>query len=338
MAFSVQVISSSFWGITVETMTWDHAILAFDLWLESEERSPHTRESYRKDLRAFGRWFWCVYEVQPEVRGIIETELREWKQSMIAKNHKPNSINRRLRTMTSFLRWAIDEKMAIPIKMPKTEKEQEHRPHWLTISEEHRLVRAIEKAVHQKDRPFRDFVIVVLLLRTGIRVGELAALSWSDVTVSPRAGTLVVRRGKGAKRRLVPLDIISRDALTQHGYELNRGKESPVINGPHGRLTTRSIENVIFGLRWSAKLPELKCHTLRHTCLRRLIESGAKIQEAARIAGHTSIDTTNLYILPNEADLQAAVDRRAAAQYGESPELAPEMDGRKRKKHGTGES
>jgi site-specific recombinase XerD len=56
---------------------------------------------------------------------------------------------------------------------------------------------------------------------------------------------------------------------------------------------------------------------LRHTCFRRLIESGAKIQEVARIAGHTSIDTTTLYILPNEADLQAAVDRRAAAQYGE---------------------
>jgi integrase/recombinase XerC len=310
----------AFGGTGVEISTWEEGMKAFDSYLEAEERSLHTRQSYRADLRAFARWFHVTFQEAPQVGTLIESELREWKQAMIAKKHKPNSINRRLRCMKSFLRWANDEGIPVPQRMPKAEKQQELRPHWLTTKEEHRLMRTIEKAVRNKDRPLRDQVIVTVLLRTGIRVDELVNLLWSDVRISPRAGTFTIRRGKGAKRREVPVDIVCRELLMHFGYERHRDKDVPLFKGPQGKLTSRTIQRIAEGFRGLANLPELKCHTLRHTCLRRLIESGAKIQEAARIAGHTSIDTTNLYILPNEADLQAAVDRRAAAQYGESRE------------------
>jgi integrase/recombinase XerC len=308
----------------MENLSWDDAVKGFDSYLEVEERSECTRAVYRRELRLFYGWFLTAYSEPPQISDIIESELRDWKQWMIGKNFKPNTINLRLRSMKAFLRWAVDEKMTMPIRMPRAEREQEKRPHWLTISEEHRLVRAIEKDVQHKRRPVRDLVIVTVLLRTGIRVGELAAAKWSDVNIQQKVGSLIIRRGKGAKRRTVPLDILCRDALTRLGYERYRNKELPIIKGPHGALTVRAIEGIILNLRWSAKLPELKCHTLRHTCLRRLIESGAKLQEAARIAGHTSINTTTLYILPNEADLQAAVDRRAAGEYRDTRELSDE--------------
>jgi integrase/recombinase XerC len=304
----------------MSSTTWDDRLAAFDSYLESEERSPLTRQGYGDDLRAFSRWFKQAYQDTPELHDLVESELRGWKQSMIARNLKPNTINRRLRAFQSFLRWANDKGLAAPIKSPKAEKEEERRPHWLTRHEELGLMRAVEKAVKRKDRPLRDLAIVTVLLRTGLRVAELAALLWSDIAIAERKGSLLVRSGKGSKRRTVPLDTVARSALTALGYERNRGKPLPVFKGARGALTKRGVQGVIENLRIPAKLPELHAHQLRHTCLRRLIESGTSLPEAARIAGHSSTDTTALYVMPNDADLQAAVDRRAAAQYREPPQ------------------
>jgi integrase/recombinase XerC len=64
--------------------------------------------------------------------------------------------------------------------------------------------------------------VVQLLLNTGLRAGELCALRWSDVRISERKGMLVVRSGKGLKRREIPLNQDARSALLLLGYSFLR--------------------------------------------------------------------------------------------------------------------
>jgi len=53
----------------------------------------------------------------------------------------------------------------------------------------------------------------------------------------------------------------------------------------------------------------LSAHTLRHTCLTRLVRDGADVVLVAEIAGHRRLETTRRYSLPSQADRQAAMER-----------------------------
>ena len=63
--------------------------------------------------------------------------------------------------------------------------------------------------------PARDIALVALLLHTGLRVAELAALRWTDLEIRDRSGKLTVRRGKGRKQRTIPLNVEARNALIE---------------------------------------------------------------------------------------------------------------------------
>ena len=72
------------------------------------------------------------------------------------------------------------------------------------------MIRAVER-----HGPARDIAMVALMLNTGLRVAELAALRWTDLEVRDRSGKLTVRRGKGRKQRTIPLNIEARNALNK---------------------------------------------------------------------------------------------------------------------------
>jgi integrase/recombinase XerC len=61
----------------------------------------------------------------------------------------------------------------------------------------------------------------------------------------------------------------------------------------------------------AAKLGDLSPHQLRHTCAKRLAESGARLEEIAAILGHSSVNTTRRYVEPGREDLRAALERIA---------------------------
>lgn len=88
--------------------------------------------------------------------------------------------------------------------------------HWLSRTEQHALLRRVERYGST-----RDLGAVKLLLNTGLRVSELEALHWCDITMSERKGNLTVRSGKGCKRREVPLNpglliVLSRESFHQN--------------------------------------------------------------------------------------------------------------------------
>lgn len=73
-------------------------------------------------------------------------------------------------------------------------------------------LRELEKAIDALASP-RDRAILQVLLRTGLRIGEVAALDRGDVQITQRTGQLVVRHGKGDHYRVVPLSRSARQAL-----------------------------------------------------------------------------------------------------------------------------
>jgi len=157
----------------------------------------------------------------------------------------------------------------------------------------------------------RDRAILTMLLFTALRIGELATLDRDDVAISARKGVVTVRRGKGDRYRQVPLNGEVRDALDAW---LAKRVSLPQSDGPAlflslkgQRLSARAIDLTLRSLGQRADVT-LSAHTLRHTCLTRLVRAGNDIVLVAELAGHARLETTRRYSLPSDADRQAAMD------------------------------
>jgi len=135
---------------------------------------------------------------------------------------------------------------------------------------------------------------------------ELCALRWSDVRISDRKGMLVVRSGKGSKRREIPLNKDARSALLLLGYSDNAGKDTPVVVGQRGAVTVRGLQNILE--KYKGDLENFSPHSLRHTFCKNLVDAGVGLEKVAALAGHESLDTTRRYCSPSEHDLARAVE------------------------------
>ncbi len=292
-------------GRSEPNRSFQDAIPAFLAYLGERERSPNTVRGYKADIRAFAAWYEATME-QPliDLLDITAVELREWKREMIARGQKPASVNRRLSALQSFEHWAADTGL-IPgaPERPVSCRQQRAAPRWLDRKERLAFLRAVEHGSP------RDRAIAVVLLNTGIRVAEMAVLLWTDIVISDRKGTLLVRHGKGYKRRDVPLNDDARKALASIGYAVQAGKPDPVWMGSRGPLTVEGLQRVVEIFGAGAKIERLSCHVLRHTFCHDLLAAGVGLEKVASLAGHDSIETTRRYVEPSAADLQDAVDQ-----------------------------
>jgi len=150
-----------------------------------------------------------------------------------------------------------------------------------------------------------------LLLGTGVRIAELAALEVGDLEIQERSGWVSVM-GKGMKTRRIPLDLRTRQALTDYmrGADLKAGK---VFTGQRGPITVAGIDRLIHKYAYQAKLQNITAHKLRHTFAKNLVDTGTPLDQVATLLGHENLDTTRIYTRPSELDLEKAV-RRAAGE------------------------
>ncbi len=164
----------------------------------------------------------------------------------------------------------------------------------------------------------RDYFIVDLALSTGLRVGEIADLKCKDIFLRERFCALLVRNGKGGKKRLVRFN----GSFKRHYEEYLLWKQS--VGEPTGsgdplflssntkdHMTTRAIEKAFKRSAARADLPfHYSIHCLRHTYACELYRaSGYNLRLVQKQLGHSHIGTTQVYADVVEPDMQRALER-----------------------------
>jgi integrase len=290
--------------------SFTETLTAYRLSLEEEERSPETIRAYLSQLRQFAEWFHEHYGMPVDPSQMTSIELREYKQHITDREKRPATINAARSALGSFARW-LERAGGPALKIPRGVREEGKPPRWLSRKEHLALMRAVERSPSKTGR-----AAVILLLHTGLRIGEAVALRFSDAAMTARKGTLTVRWGKGKKRREVPLNAEARDALHALRFDSRRGPvkdDDPVFVGQRGPMTERGLYRKIaeFGDAAKPRLTDFSPHVLRHTYCKRLAEAGARIEQIAALAGHDSLETTRRYLEPGREELAALVDRLA---------------------------
>lgn len=155
----------------------------------------------------------------------------------------------------------------------------------------------------------RDFAIVMLLARLGLRAAEAAALDVDDI--GWRVGEIVVT-GKGARRERLPLPHDVGEAIA--GY-CRRGRRRGDcrdlflrVNAPHTGLSTSGISEVVARACTRAGLPRLGAHRLRHAAATEMRRAGAPLFEIGQALRHRRVASTALYA-KDDYDALAAVAR-----------------------------
>lgn len=151
----------------------------------------------------------------------------------------------------------------------------------------------------------RDFAVLTVLVRLGLRAGEVAALQLDDIDW--RAGELVVR-GKGNRLDRLPLPADVGAAVVDY---LRHGRAPSSCRavflravGPDGAMTGRSVVMVPRSASRRAGLPVIVgAHRLRHTTASEMLRHGGSLAEIAQVLRHHSESTTAIYAKLDRASL-----------------------------------
>lgn len=175
-------------------------------------------------------------------------------------------------------------------------------PRALAPGEAARLLRSCDRRTAAGRR---DYAILVLLVRLGLRAGEVCAMQLDDIDW--RAGEVVVH-GKGRRDERLPLPVDAGEAIA--GY-LRQGRpqaESRAVFlrlfAPRKALTRGAVSWVVYNACERAGLPRVGAHRLRHTAATEMLRSGATLAEVGQVLRHRQAGTTAIY---------AKVDRGALA-------------------------
>jgi integrase/recombinase XerD len=148
----------------------------------------------------------------------------------------------------------------------------------------------------------RDYAIVLLLSRLGLRRGEVAAIRLEDVDW--RAGLLLVR-GKGSRQDVLPLPVDVGEALVSYLRRRPRCESRALflrMTAPRQGLAPHTIGWIVREACTRAGLPRVGAHRLRHTAATEMLRQGASLAEIGQVLRHREQKTTAIY---------AKVDRRA---------------------------
>ena len=291
-------------------------------YLLAEDRSPVTIAGYVGDVHLFGQWFEKQYQESLTPDGLTNEAVRGYKQYLLEQANKPKTINRRLASLATYAHW-LEQAGYVkngrnPVQGVKAVKEVALAPKWLDKKQRAALLRAVDKEVEDAMRRYprlrlmylRDAAIVKLILFAGLRVGEIIQLRLSDVVLDERKGSVVVREGKGTKRREIPLNAKARKALLDYLRMRPDVEMNELFLGQRNEgVQSKTIQRAVQRFAKKAELKNVTPHTLRHSFAKALIDAGVSLEKVATLLGHSNLNTTRIYTTPGEEDLEESVGR-----------------------------
>lgn len=272
-------------------------IVRFNKWLRRKAPAATTHIHYTSDLKLFFDW---AGKAPAEITLHHIDAFIEHCQSL---DHAASTINRRLAAIRSFYHFfAVESDDAPPNPvLPKR--------HFIRLGR--RLPRDVEDVdliqLFAVIDSLRDRAMFLLMLRCGLRVGEVRNLSVNDLYLHPTPGSLprMWLHGKNGSQRVA---YLSPQAVTvlEAWLEVRPVVEDEALflNRFGRRLTVTGIQFRLAGYCRQAGL-WITCHQLRHTFARHLIEAGVAVTSIQALLGHARLRSTQTYLHISDGQVQA---------------------------------
>ena len=268
-----------------------------DSFINSQDVKQSSKLLYRRTLKQYFNWV--------EIKGYLLSEiarpqLLEYKEELLNSNKSSLTVGSYITSVRRFYEWAEANKfypnVAKGIKSPKRKQQFKKQP--LLPSQ------ATELLNYYQGKALRDYAIITLLLRTGLRTIEVVRATVEDITYKGSQRVLMVHgKGRDEKDNFVILTDKSYQPIAEYLKTRKGVKPSDPLftstsnNSKGARLTTRTISQIAKdGLR-AIGLDEksFTAHSLRHTTAVNILRAGGSLEMAQFTLRHTSPATTQIY-------------------------------------------
>lgn len=268
-----------------------------DSFINSQDVKQSSKLLYRRTLKQFFTW---VTKKGYSLSIIARPELLEYKEELLASGMSSLTVGSYITSVRRFYEWSEANKfypnIAKGIKSPKRKQQFKKQP--LLPSQATALLNYYEGKV------LRDYAIINLLLRTGLRTVELMRAKVEDIIFKGSQRVLLVQgKGRDEKDNFVLLTDKTYKPIAE--YLATRGNINPseplfisTSNNSQGEsLTTRSISYIAkeglkaIGLNEKA----FTAHSLRHTTAVNILRAGGSLETAQFTLRHSNPATTQIY-------------------------------------------
>ncbi len=281
----------------------------YEVCNKAEGKSPKTISWYSANLKSFHNYLKNRH--LPYSLDNIDTKLlREYVLYLMKRtryeNHphtpaKPEplssaTIHGHVRTLRAFFNWLVAEGLS------QTNPANGLKPPKITMKVVSTLsdgeIRAILNSFGNSPSDVRNQTVFMLLLDTGLRIGELVHLTMDNVHMDE--GYLKVM-GKGRKERIVPIGINAQKALQRYLFRIRPKPSNPTVNNvflsqSSNPLTENSMKLMFARLSDRTKVFRLHAHLCRHTFATRFLINGGDVFSLQQILGHSTLEMVRHYV------------------------------------------
>ena len=276
------------------------------MFIASQDVKDSSRSLYTRTLSQFFLW---IEKTGKVLNSLTREDILEYKDHLLSSGLSALTISSYLVVVRKFYEWTesllIYPNIAKGIKTPR--RKQAFKKQHLT---ENKIGDLLE---YYREKSLRDFAIVNLLLRTGLRTIEVVRADVGDITFKGDKRVLLVW-GKGHTEKDSFVVLTDKAYLPIREYlDSRKGVKSgdPLFvsnsrrNGGE-RLTTRTISGICKeGLREvGLDGKEFTAHSLRHTTAVEILKNGGEITDVQRVLRHTSPVTSQIYTESIEEELR----------------------------------
>jgi len=301
----------------------------YELALSYEGKSPKTIATYLSNLKRFANHMEAKLGRPPVLTDLSPDAVVDFvgfrKAVPKYEGHpfagarqeplSPFSLDQYVRTLKGFATWLHEKrytrtnvlkKLDRP-KVPKTVIEP------LTDAEIQRIFAAINTRTAYGAR---NYAIILLLLDTGLRCGELCSLKLEDVHLQGKHCYVKVL-GKGQKERIVYLGRRAHEAMLsyrtfvrpRHAKDMSADEFFLTVEGRP--LCVGTVQQMMVDVGKAAGVPRLHPHLLRHTSATQYLVNGGDAISLQHKLGHSGLEMTNRYVHFAATQL-AAIQERVA--------------------------
>jgi site-specific recombinase XerD len=240
-----------------------------------------TRRAYAADLGEFVRWYGerPVEEIDARV---LSAWIAELGRSRPGGRLEQTTIARKVAALRSFVRFVLG-----PAHVPDAPFTPRGRRRLPDAPKQEEVEAIVASFSGDDPLAIRNRALAELVYSAGLRASEAVGLDLGDVDFEQER--VHVRRGKGAKDRVVPLGEEAAQLVARYLHvarpELARGAENALFVSARGRrLDTSTLRRLV---------PHP--HRLRHAFATHLLEGGADLRTIQELLGHASLSTTQVY-------------------------------------------
>ena len=266
-------------------------------YVAQEDVKESSKKLYARTLRLFFEW---VANEGKQVAQLTKADIVEYKNALFENGLSSLSVASYLTSLRKFYEWAESEKLypniVKGVKTPR--RTQAFKKQHLTEE------KSAELLTHFEALSLRDYAIVNLILRTGLRTIEVVRADVGDITFKANRRILKVHgKGHDEKDDFVVLTDKAYQPIADYLKTRKKAKASePLFTSDSNRntgerLTTRTISGLCKNGLKAVGLDgrEFTAHSLRHTTAVMILKNGGELTEAQAVLRHTSPATTQIY-------------------------------------------